>query len=153
MRSRRRLDPRGWSVSLRVVVLVGVLLLGYVTVSAATRDTDCFPGPPQAAPEAARPGEAVLLTATAFPCDRRYHRGALYGLQFRSADAADPVDLGLFPVATDGSFQAEVAVPEGTAAGPGTFLVTGFDIRDVFAEVCDDDSGGCAPYSAVVTVT
>ena len=98
MPSRRRFDPRGWSVGLWVVILVAAAVVGSVTVSAATRDTDCFPGRLRAAPGVAAPGDTVRITASAFPCDRRYHRGALYGLRFRSGSSAEVTDLGSFPV-------------------------------------------------------
>jgi hypothetical protein len=153
MPSRRRFDPRGWSVGLWVVILVAAAVVGSVTVSAATRDTDCFPGRLRAAPGVAAPGDTVRITASAFPCDRRYHRGALYGLRFRSGSSAEVTDLGSFPVATDGSFEAEVTVPEVATPGTGAFIVTGYDIRDVFADLCDDGSSGCAPYTAGIRVT
>ena len=138
-------------MALRVVVLLVVLLAGTVTVRAATRDTQCLPGIPQAAPDSAAPGDGVVVTASAFPCDRRYHAGALYGLRFRHG-GGDEVDLGSFPVARDGTFRAEVSVPESATPGTGTFFVTGYDIRDVVADVCDDGGAGCTPYAARITV-
>ena len=118
MPSRRRFDPRGWSAGLWVVILVTAALVGSVTVSAATRDTDCFPGRLRAAPGTAAPGDTVRITAAAFPCDRELHRGALYGLRFRSGSSAEVIDLGSFPVATDGSFEAKVTVPEIATPAP-----------------------------------
>lgn len=135
------------------MAIVAVLLVGFVTADQVAKDTDCFPGLPEAAPGAAAPGDTVRITATAFPCDRRYHRGAFYGLEFRSGNTTEAVDLGMFPVARDGSFHAEVTVPEDARPGAGSFHVTGFDISEVFAEVCDDGSGGCDTYAAGIRVT
>ncbi len=134
-----------------MVVVAVLVLVGAVTIRAATRDTDCFPGQPRVSPAMAGPGDTVVVTAAAFPCDRGYHQGALYGLRFRS-DGGDAVDLGSFPVGTDGSFEAEVTVPDSTAPGRAQLVVTGYDIRDVFAQVCDDGDP-CAPYAATLTVT
>ena len=151
MPTRRRYDPRNWSAGWWVVI-AALVLAGLVVVDQTGKDTDCFPGLPRAVPESAAPGDTVRITASAFPCDRRYHRGALYGLRFRAIDTTEYVDLGSHPVATDGSFEAEVTVPDAAPAGTAHFLVTGFDISDVIADVCDDGSGGCDTYAAGITV-
>jgi len=148
---RRRYDPRRWSAGWWVAIAV-VVLAGFLVVDRAAKGTDCFPGAPRARPGTAAPGDTVRITAAGFPCDRRYHRDAFYGLEFRAGNATETVDLGMHPVATDGSFDAEVTVPEDAPAGAGAFVVTGFDIRDVFAELCDLGSTGCAPYAAGITV-
>lgn len=151
---RRALDPRGWSLALRVVVAAALVVAGAIAARTVTRDTDCFPGAPRIAPASARPGDAIVVTAAAFPCDRRYHRGALYGLSVvpSGGGSAGVVDLGSFPVARDGSFRARVTLPDGLPPGSASIRVTGYDIDDVVAAVCDD-GGGCAPYEARLTVT
>jgi len=151
---RNRWDPRTWSVV--QVVLVVVLL---VTVGGAaryvTRDRSCFRGSPHAAPASVAPGEQVVVTATAFTCARRFHRGAAFGLELDpaagAADGSDQVLFGsTFPVARDGTFRARVRIPATTPPGRAVIRFTGFDVDELYDEVCSERR--CGTYGATVVV-
>ena len=120
-----------------------------------TRDRSCFPGRPHAAPASVAAGEQVVVTATAFGCARRFHSGAFVGLQLDpdagADDGSDQVVLGsAFPVDRDGSFRARVRIPDTAAAGPAVIRFTGFDIDELYDEVCSEKS--CGTFGAAVVI-
>ncbi len=149
---RRRWDPRHWSF-LQIALVLVVVVAAAGAVRWVTRDRVCFPGQPHAAPASVTAGERVVVTAAGFTCARRFHRGAVYGLAYVPEDTADgsgQVDLGDFPVARDGSFRARVRVPATAAAGPATIRVTGFDVDELYDEVCSERD--CGTYGAALVI-
>ena len=150
---RNRWDPRHWSVLQWVLVLV-LIVSAAGAVRWVTRDRSCFPGQPQATPASVAAGERVVVTSTGFICARRFHRGALYGLEIvpasGAADGADQVDLGDFPVARDGKFPGTDPGALDRRRRPVTIRVTGFDVDELYDEVCSEQD--CGTFGASVVV-
>ncbi len=151
---RNRWDPRTWSL-LQVALAIVLLLTAVGAVRYVTRDRSCFPGRPHAAPAAVAAGDRVVVTASAFDCARTFHRGAFYGLELvpasGAADGSDQVDLGgSFPVARDGSFRARVRIPDTVPLGRAVIRFTGFDVDELYDEVCSEQK--CGTYGATVVV-
>ena len=151
---RNRWDPRTWSV-LQVALAIVLLVTAAGAARYVMRDRACFPGPPQAAPASVAPGERVVITTAAFACARRFHRGAFVGLELvpatGAADGSDQVDFGgSFPVARDGTFRARVRIPETAPPGKAVIRFTGFDVDELYDEVCSERK--CGTYGATVVV-
>ena len=151
---RNRWDPRTWSflqVALAIVLLVTVAgAARYVT-----RDRSCFPGRPHASPASVAAGERVVVTATAFTCARTFHQGAFFGLELvpaaGAADGSDQVDFGgSFPVDRDGTFRAGVRIPDTAPAGRAVIRFTGFDVDELYDEVCSERE--CGTYGATLVI-
>jgi hypothetical protein len=135
-------------VQLVLVVLLVIALAGAFRY--VTRDRSCFPGRPHAAPTDVRPGEDVVVTATGFTCARRFHAGAFYGLELVPQHGEDSFPLGDHGVERDGSFHARVTIPDDAPAGPATLRFTGFDVDELYDEVCSEQR--CGSYAAGVVV-
>lgn len=151
---RRRWDPRQWSF-LQVALAVLLLIAFSGAVRVVTRDRSCFPGRPHASPASATAGEQVVVTATGFPCARRFHRGAVVGLDLDpaggAADGSDEVTFGsAFPVQRDGSFRARVRIPATAPAGRAVIRFTGFDVDELYDEVCSEQD--CGTYGATLVI-
>lgn len=124
-------------------------------VRVVTRDRSCFPGQPHAAPAAVAAGEQVVVTASAFTCARRFHAGAFFGLELDpsagAADGSDQVVFGTtFPVERDGTFRARVRIPGTAPAGPAVIRFTGFDVDELYDEVCSERR--CGTYGATLVI-
>lgn len=133
------------------VVLVLVLLVAFAGAARyVTRDRSCFPGRPHATPTDARPGQAVVVTATRFGCARRFHQGAFYGIELVPQGGADAFPLGNHGVERDGSFRAHLTIPDGAPSGPATLRFTGFDVDELYDEVCSEQQ--CGTYGAALVV-
>jgi hypothetical protein len=151
---RNRWDPRTWSF-LQVALVLVLLVAAAGAVRYVTRDRSCFPGRPRAVPATVAAGERVVVTATGFTCARRFHRGAVYGLELvpaaGGADGSDQADFGgSFPVDRDGTFRARVRIPGTTPPGRAVIRFTGFDVDELYDEVCTEDE--CGTYGATVVV-
>ena len=151
---RNRWDPRTWLL-LQVALAIVLLLTAVGAVRYVTRDRSCFPGRPHAAPASVAAGDRVVVTAAAFDCARKFHRGAVYGLELvpaaGAADGSDQVDLGgSFPVNRDGSFRARVRIPDTVPPGRAVIRITGFDVDELYDEVCSERT--CGTYGATVVV-
>lgn len=151
---RRRWDPRRWSF-LQVALAIVLLVTAVGAVRLVTRDRSCFPGKPHAAPASVAAGERVVVTATAFTCARRFHRGAVVGLELDpssgSADGGDQAVFGsTYPVRRDGSFRARVRIPATAPSGDAVIRFTGFDVDELYDEVCSEHD--CGTYGATLVV-
>jgi hypothetical protein len=151
---RNRWDPRTWSF-LQVALAIVLLVTAAGAVRYVTRDRSCFPGRPHAAPASVKAGERVVVRATAFDCARRFHRGAVYGLELVPAagagDGSDQVDLGSsFPVDRDGTFRARLRIPGTAPPGRAVIRFTGFDVDELYDEVCNERE--CGTYGATVVI-
>jgi hypothetical protein len=151
---RNRWDPRGWSF-LQVALALVLVVAALGAVRLVTRDRACFPGRPQVAPAAVAAGEQVVVTASAFTCARRFHPGAFFGLELDpsagEADGSDQVLFGsTFPVDRDGTFRARVRIPGTAPAGPAVIRLTGFDVDELYDEVCSEQR--CGTYGATLVI-
>lgn len=154
MRRTHTWDPRTWSF-LQIALALVLLVTAAGAVRLVTRDRACFPGTPHAAPSSVAPGEQVVVTTTAFTCARRFHRGAGYGLELDpaagAADGSDQVVFGSsFPVDRDGTFRARVRIPDTAPAGRAVIRFTGFDVDELYDEVCSERR--CGTYGATVVI-
>jgi hypothetical protein len=151
---RNRWDPRHWSF-LQVALALVLVVAATGAVRYVTRDRACFPGRPHAIPESVAAGEQVVVTASAFTCARRFHHGAFFGLELDpsagAADGSDQVVLGsTFPVDRDGTFRARVRIPDSAAPGRAVIRFTGFDVDELYDEVCSEHR--CGTYGADLVI-
>lgn len=79
-------------------------------------------------------------------CDLAYGNDAAYSI-ILIADSGERSDPASVSVGEDGSFSAELPVPESFPAGNASAVVTGSPHDD-----CTDDSASCALYAVDFTV-
>ena len=80
-------------------------------------------------------------------CDLGYDSKSTYTVVLFSSTSqqSDPMEV---PVDDDGTFSAEIRVPETFTSGIASVTVSGSPYDD-----CGDESGSCAVYSVDVTIT
>src|SRR5439155_15457301 len=80
-------------------------------------NSSCLPSPLKASPQHVAAGTTLTVVAPKFACGASYPAGKTYRLTLGLVGRAAPVELGTFPVNSDGSFRAIVTIP--TSASPG----------------------------------
>jgi len=98
-----------------------------------------------ASPDVVDRGGVVTLSSPKSPCDVDYEAGKTYAVSIMTKDArSTAVEV---PVAKDGSFNEQIAVPSDFPTGTAHIIVTGSSF-----DHCDDGGGSCAGYAAEITV-
>ena len=81
----------------------------------------------------------------------RLHRSARdLGQHHAEEDAFSRRDGSSFPVDRDGTFRARIRIPETAPPGRAVIRVTGFDVDELYDEVCSERE--CGTYGATVVV-
>lgn len=92
------------------------------------------------------PGESLTVESAAAGCELGYLNGATYSIVLISASGERSAAVEV-PVERDGSFSAEILVPETFPTGEASALVSGSSYDE-----CGDDPGSCAVYSVDVVI-
>jgi hypothetical protein len=96
----------------------------------------CLPEPLQVNPAEIVAGSSVTVSSAPFKCHGSYHPGATYQLTLGLIGRSAPIDLGSYPVNTDGSFRALVKIPATASPGDAGIIVHGspFDQCDAIGQ-------------------
>jgi hypothetical protein len=90
----------------------------------------------------------VIVSSAAFKCGGSYPSGKKYQLTLGLVGRSAPIDLGGYPVNTDGSFEASVPIPVNASPGEAYIVIRG----SPFDECNDTNHGSCAGYGVGLTI-
>lgn len=133
-------------------VLVGVVIGLAICLPACSSPLPgghpCLPEPLQVEPRDVAAGSSVTLFSAPFQCGDSYPSGKTYRLTLGLAGRSAPVDLGSYPVKTDGSFSATISIPKLASPGEAYIIVYGSPF-----DQCDDRRhASCAGYSVRLNI-
>lgn len=131
---------------------VVMILAGTFVMAACTPRTPgsspCLPERLHVDPQQVVQGSSVMISSAAFTCGDSYPSGKEYQLTLGLVGRQPPIDLGKYPVNTDGSFHARVVIP--ADASPGEAAIS---VRGTSFDLCDDSGqGSCAGYVVSLTI-
>jgi hypothetical protein len=133
-------------VARHVLAVMAILILAGC-VPGNSSNSGCLPSPLEASPRNVAAGTTLTLVAPKFACGASYPTGKTYRLTLGLVGRAAPVDLGPFPVNSDGSFHAIVTIPRSASPGEAAISVTGSSFDN-----CTDTASSCAGYVAGFTI-
>ena len=129
-----------------VLAVVAILVLA-ACAPGFSSNSSCLPSPLKASPQNVAAGTTLAVVAPTFACSASYPTGKTYRLTLGLVGRAGPVDLGSFPVNSDGSFHAIVTIPRSASPGEAGISVTGSSFDN-----CTDTASSCAGYVADFTI-
>jgi hypothetical protein len=156
-----------------VTIFASLLAVAFGTVACSTATLPaapaCLPEPLQVDPAEVVAGSSVTLSSAPFKCHGSYQPGATYQLTLGLIGRSAPIDLGSYPVNTDGSFRALVKILATASPGDAGIIVHGspFDQCELVGQSMSApalaDVGGarrandrvtlsCAGYTVPVTI-
>jgi hypothetical protein len=102
----------------------------------------CLPEPLQINPREVPAGSSVTVSSGPFQCGGSYPAGKTYRLTLGLAGRSTAIELGSYPVKTDGSFRATTLIPANASPGVADIVAFGSPY-----DQCDDSRhGSCASY-------
>jgi hypothetical protein len=110
--------------------------------------TRCLPEPLHVNPPEVAAGSSVSISSAGFKCGASYPAGKRYELTLGLVGRQPPINLGSYPVNTDGSFGAQVAIPADASPGEAYVIVRG----SPFDQCADSGQGSCAGYDVQLTI-
>lgn len=102
----------------------------------------CLPEPLHVDPSRVVAGSAVSVTSDGFKCHGSYPAGKQYHLTLGFFGNASLMDLGSYPVNTDGSFHSSVTIPSNASPGEARIIVGG----STFDECTGSGEAPCLGY-------
>ena len=129
-----------------VLAVVAILVLA-ACAPGFSSNSSCLPSPLKASPQNVAAGTTLAVVAPKFACSAAYPTGKTYRLTLGLVGRASPLDLGSFPVNSDGSFHAIVTIPRSASPGEAGISVTGSSFDN-----CTDTASSCAGYVADFTI-
>jgi hypothetical protein len=90
----------------------------------------------------------VIVSSAAFTCGGSYPSGKEYQLTLGLLGRQAPMDLGRYPVNTDGSFRASVLIPADASPGEAAIAVRG----SPFDQCSESGQASCADYEVSFTI-
>jgi hypothetical protein len=131
------------------VVIALLVLPACGSVSGPIGGTTCYPPPLRLSSTQVMAGATVVVSSRAFQCGATYPPGKEYRLVLGLVGRAGPMDLGAYPVSTNGTFTATARIP--ATAPPGTAYVIA---RGSPFDRCGQTQGGaqCADYAVQLTI-
>ncbi len=133
-------------VAQHVLALLAILILA-ACAPGFSSNSSCLPSPLKASPQNVAAGTTLAVVAPKFACSASYPTGKTYRLTLGLVGRGAPVDLGFFPVNSDGSFHAIVTIPRSASPGEAGISVTGSPFDN-----CNDTASSCAGYGAQFTI-
>ncbi|WP_394194950.1 hypothetical protein [Microbacterium foliorum] len=133
------------SVALVLSASIAILIATGLTACAPATER-CLPASLGASSTQVSPGESLTVESAAAGCELGYLNGATYSIVLISASGERSAAVEV-PVERDGSFSAEILVPETFPTGEASALVSGSSYDE-----CGDDPGSCAVYSVDVVI-
>ena len=127
--------------------IVLLLLLACASPRIPAPGMTCYPPPLQLSSGDVPAGQTVIVSSGAFQCGGSYPAGKKYDLVLGLFRRAKGVDLGSYPVSTNGSFQAIVRIPNTAPPGSAYVMVKGSPFDN-----CREAGASCASYIARLTV-
>jgi hypothetical protein len=132
-------------------VLVAMLAAALGVAGCSTTppgSTYCLPEPLHVTPPQVAAGSSVTIASAPFKCGGTYPAGKKYQLTLGLVGRQPAVDLGSYPVNTDGSFAATVPIPADASPGEAGIIVHG----SPFDQCGDSGQGSCAGYVVSLTI-
>lgn len=108
----------------------------------------CLPEPLHVNPPQIPAGSSVIVSSAGFNCGGSYPSGQQYRLELGLLGRQPPLELGSYPVNTNGSFEATVRIPENASAGEAAIIVYG----SPFDQCTDSGQASCAGYGVTLTI-
>lgn len=108
----------------------------------------CLPEPLHVVPQQIDAGSTVSLSSAPFTCGAVYPVGKTYQVTLGLVGRASSVNLGNYPVTTDGSFQASVTIPSSASPGEAYLIVHG----SPFDQCAASPGLSCASYEARIEI-
>jgi hypothetical protein len=112
---------RGLTVGILMAVTIGLPACS----SPVPGSSPCLPEPLHVDPSRVGAGTAVTVTSDGFKCHGSYPAGRKYHLTLGFVGRASLMDLGGYPVNTDGSFHSSVTIPANAPPGEARIIVSG----------------------------
>ena len=146
---RRMRPPARSPIALTVLAVMFAAGLGIAACSPAQPgSTTCLPEPLHVNPPEVAAGSSVSISSARFKCSASYPAGKRYELTLGLVGRQPPMNLGSYPVNTDGSFDAQVAIPPDASPGEAYVIVHGSPF-----DHCDQSGqGSCAGYGVRLTI-
>jgi hypothetical protein len=129
---------RGLAVGLLVAATIGLSACS----SSVPGGSPCLPEPLHVDPSRVIAGTAVTVTSDSFKCHGSYPAGKKYHLTLGFVGNASLMDLGSYPVNTDGSFHSSVTIPPNASPGEARIIVGG----STFDECTGSGNPPCLGY-------